>query len=82
MSIGTTQRSVHVAVILDVFTVPPNNNSKPPMSRCVWGVAAALFLQGFVKIGDFGFAKVLDSNNRTYTFCGTPGYVAPENGVW
>lgn len=37
-------------------------------------------IQGFVKIGDFGFAKVLESNNRTYTFCGTPGYVAPENG--
>jgi cGMP-dependent protein kinase 2 len=37
-------------------------------------------VQGFVKIGDFGFAKVLESNNRTYTFCGTPGYVAPENG--
>lgn len=37
-------------------------------------------LQGFIKIGDFGFAKVLESNNRTYTFCGTPGYVAPENG--
>uniref|UniRef100_A0A383WC48 cGMP-dependent protein kinase n=1 Tax=Tetradesmus obliquus TaxID=3088 RepID=A0A383WC48_TETOB len=35
--------------------------------------------QGYVKIGDFGFAKVLESNNRTYTFCGTPGYVAPEN---
>jgi serine/threonine protein kinase len=39
-----------------------------------------VWLQGFVKIGDFGFAKVLESNNRTYTFCGTPGYVAPENG--
>jgi cGMP-dependent protein kinase 2 len=37
-------------------------------------------MQGYVKIGDFGFAKVLESNNRTYTFCGTPGYVAPENG--
>ncbi|KAK9842021.1 hypothetical protein WJX81_004559 [Elliptochloris bilobata] len=35
--------------------------------------------QGFVKLGDFGFAKVLESANRTYTFCGTPGYVAPEN---
>ncbi|KAK9810359.1 hypothetical protein WJX72_009382 [[Myrmecia] bisecta] len=34
---------------------------------------------GFVKLGDFGFAKVLESANRTYTFCGTPGYVAPEN---
>ena len=29
--------------------------------------------QGFVKLGDFGFAKVLDGQGRTYTFCGTPG---------
>lgn len=36
-------------------------------------------LQGFVKLGDFGFAKILEKGNRTYTFCGTPGYVAPEN---
>jgi len=35
--------------------------------------------QGYTKLGDFGFAKVLESGNRTYTFCGTPGYVAPEN---
>ena len=35
--------------------------------------------QGYIKMGDFGFAKVLEDRNRTYTFCGTPGYVAPEN---
>ena len=35
--------------------------------------------QGYPKLGDFGFAKVLDARKRTYTFCGTPGYVAPEN---
>eukprot|EP00208_Stichococcus_sp_RCC1054_P000748 CAMPEP_0206148736 /NCGR_PEP_ID=MMETSP1473-20131121/37408_1 /ASSEMBLY_ACC=CAM_ASM_001109 /TAXON_ID=1461547 /ORGANISM="Stichococcus sp, Strain RCC1054" /LENGTH=739 /DNA_ID=CAMNT_0053546159 /DNA_START=267 /DNA_END=2486 /DNA_ORIENTATION=- len=34
---------------------------------------------GFVKLGDFGFAKILEDGTRTYTFCGTPGYVAPEN---
>jgi hypothetical protein len=37
-------------------------------------------LQGFAKLGDFGFAKQIDVTGRTFTFCGTPGYVAPENG--
>jgi len=36
-------------------------------------------INGHVKLGDFGFAKVLENGGRTYTFCGTPGYVAPEN---
>eukprot|EP00210_Caulerpa_lentillifera_P004593 g4383.t1 len=35
--------------------------------------------EGYIKLGDFGFAKVVESSARTYTFCGTPGYVAPEN---
>lgn len=34
---------------------------------------------GYIKLGDFGFAKVLSDSSKTYTFCGTPGYVAPEN---
>jgi len=34
--------------------------------------------QGYAKLGDFGFAKVVEPGSRTYTFCGTPGYVAPE----
>jgi serine/threonine protein kinase len=29
-------------------------------------------------LADFGFAKKLDSNGRTFTKCGTPGYTAPE----
>jgi len=33
---------------------------------------------GCVKLADFGFAKQLEDGTRTYTFCGTPGYVAPE----
>jgi cGMP-dependent protein kinase len=33
---------------------------------------------GYVKIVDFGFAKKLDRNEKTWTFCGTPDYMAPE----
>jgi protein kinase A len=31
---------------------------------------------GFLKLIDFGFAKVI--RKRTYTICGTPEYIAPE----
>ncbi|KAG9509893.1 Phosphorylase b kinase gamma catalytic chain, liver/testis isoform, partial [Fragariocoptes setiger] len=31
-----------------------------------------------IKVSDFGFAKVLQPNERMFDFCGTPGYLAPE----
>ena len=31
---------------------------------------------GYLKVIDFGFAKIIDG--RTFTFCGTPDYMAPE----
>ncbi|KAL8569633.1 hypothetical protein ACOMHN_057200 [Nucella lapillus] len=34
--------------------------------------------KGFVKLVDFGFAKRLATGKKTWTFCGTPEYVAPE----
>ena len=32
--------------------------------------------KGYLKVIDFGFAKVIEK--RTWTFCGTPDYLAPE----
>ena len=33
---------------------------------------------GHIKLVDFGFSKVLEENQRTFTLCGTPEYLAPE----
>ena len=34
--------------------------------------------QGYVKIIDFGLAKMLNQNELAQTMCGTPEYFAPE----
>jgi len=34
--------------------------------------------RGYVKLVDFGFAKKINHGHKTFTFCGTPEYVAPE----
>ncbi|XP_063821702.1 cGMP-dependent protein kinase, isozyme 1-like [Ostrinia nubilalis] len=33
---------------------------------------------GYIKLVDFGFAKRISANSKTWTFAGTPEYVAPE----
>lgn len=33
---------------------------------------------GYIKLVDFGFAKLIGYSSKTWTFCGTPEYVAPE----
>ncbi|GJQ70115.1 hypothetical protein Trydic_g22586 [Trypoxylus dichotomus] len=35
-------------------------------------------IKGYIKLTDFGFAKSLKDITKTYTFAGTPEYVAPE----
>eukprot|EP00854_Cymbomonas_tetramitiformis_P004533 gene4533-5553_t len=37
-----------------------------------------LDLEGFLKLADFGFAKILVDGQRAYTCCGTVEYMAPE----
>ena len=34
--------------------------------------------EGYLKIIDFGLAKMLKDNEETQSFCGTPEYLAPE----
>ncbi|CAK8672036.1 cGMP-dependent protein kinase 1-like isoform X2 [Clavelina lepadiformis] len=34
--------------------------------------------RGYAKLVDFGFAKHIGFSRKTWTFCGTPEYVAPE----
>jgi len=34
--------------------------------------------RGYVKLIDFGFAKLIGASGKTKTLCGTPEYVAPE----
>jgi len=35
-------------------------------------------MNGYLKIIDFGLAKMLDDQSITKTYCGTPEYLAPE----
>ena len=34
--------------------------------------------EGYLKLADFGMAKILKENEKAMSFCGTPEYLAPE----
>lgn len=58
----TNWQSVRIKNIVDLFQ--PEN--------------LLLDSRGYLKLVDFGFAKSLQHGEKTWTFCGTPEYVAPE----
>jgi serine/threonine protein kinase len=33
---------------------------------------------GYICLADFGLAKIIAKDEKTYSFCGTPEYIAPE----
>lgn len=35
-------------------------------------------MDGHIRITDFGLAKIIRKNERSYSFCGSPEYLCPE----
>jgi cGMP-dependent protein kinase 2 len=65
----------YIAVVTLAFEYLHDNNI---VYRDLKPENVLLSTDGTALLGDFGFAKKLEEGGHTYTFCGTPGYVAPE----
>ncbi|KAH3863556.1 cGMP-dependent protein kinase 1-like isoform X2 [Dreissena polymorpha] len=70
----TTSRFV-VACVLEAFQYL---HSKGIIYRDLKPENLLLDNKGYIKLVDFGFAKKIGFGRKTWTFCGTPEYVAPE----
>lgn len=70
----TTSRFV-VACVLEAFQYL---HSKGIIYRDLKPENLLLDNRGYIKLVDFGFAKKIGFGRKTWTFCGTPEYVAPE----
>merc|ERR1719396_202396 len=70
-----TQSKFYGAQIGDAFK---HIHSKNIIHRDLKPENILLCPNGYSKLTDFGFAKVLEPGTRTYTLCGTPEYIAPE----
>ena len=67
------QARVYIAQIVLIFDYLHNKNI---IYRDLKPENILIHKSGFLKLTDFGFAKIVEG--RTYTLCGTPEYLAPE----
>lgn len=67
------QAAVYLAQVVLIFE---HLHSKNVVYRDLKPENLLIDQEGYLKLTDFGFAKIVE--NRTYTLCGTPEYIAPE----
>ena len=67
------QAKQYIAEIITIFDYLHNKNI---IYRDLKPENILIHKSGYLKLTDFGFAKIVES--RTYTLCGTPEYLAPE----
>ena len=67
------QARIYIAQIISIFEYL---HSKNIIYRDLKPENVLIHKSGYLKLTDFGFAKVVEG--RTYTLCGTPEYLAPE----
>lgn len=67
------QAALYTAQIVQIFEYM---HSKNVVYRDLKPENILMGQDGYCKLADFGFAKIVE--NRTYTLCGTPEYIAPE----
>ncbi|XP_038641119.1 cGMP-dependent protein kinase 1-like isoform X5 [Scyliorhinus canicula] len=65
----------YTACVLEAFAYL---HSKGVIYRDLKPENIILNYRGYAKLVDFGFAKKIGFGKKTWTFCGTPEYVAPE----
>lgn len=69
----TIQHSKHGFIPL-----PPHSRHPRPAHCAPQPENVLIGGDGYLKVGDFGFAKAVGSRGVTRSFCGTPDYLAPE----